>query len=1126
MLATATAIVTAAGFAAPASANQREIPPTRQGASAADRAVTLITGDRVVVHPSGTFNVHRGPGRTNVDFETSRVAGHLNVIPTDAIAQVDAGRIDARLFDVTELLRQGFDEHRTDLPLIVGTEATPAAVAAARATVSTDAATQVQSLPQVAAVTVHEQLAQAGDFWHDLTVQQEQGRTLKPQLKHLWLDGKRHPLLDRSVPQIGAPAAWQAGYTGKDVTVAVLDSGVDATHPDLAPRVAATKVFTGDPDARDEVGHGTHVASTIVGTGAASDGKYRGVAPDARLVVGKVCSDRDCSDSTILAGMQWAASEEHARVVNISLGEDDSPGLDPLEQAVETLTADYGTLFVIAAGNAGQDGSIGTPASAPSALTVGAIDKAGRLAAFSSRGPVVETETLKPDVTAPGVNITAALSKDAGGTDTERYTEMSGTSMAAPHVAGAATLLAQQHPDWKAGQLKAALMASAVPDPSVDVFAQGAGAIDVARAIKTTLTSEPTSVSFGRQVYPHGDDAPITRTVTYRNAADAPVQLQLAADGGIAADTLGPTAPAPAGMFTVEPSTLTVPAGGTATATLTADTSVAGPDGYAGGMLTATDGTTVTRTPFAIDREVESYDLTLKHLDRSGNATDKYVTRLISPDGKHNRRAYRSPDGTVRMRLPKGNYVLSSMLYADDPKQPSLTLLVQPLLNLTADQSVTIDARTAKPVDVDLTVPEGTPIPASATAGLIQYDSTGHELFGIGVTSERSTLFTGQIGPVDQPAPGFVTTVDMAFGDTPGKTTADGDTDEVSGERFAVNLAWPTVGYMPAGAVHHLTPADLARVETTNASMMSTSETGGSIGWAGGIVALPGVGRIDSFAVRCTLPGKRVEYYNTDNDILWSLALEEGRPDKDAYAYTIGRQARFEAGTTYQVNRNFAVFGPTVAMGKVADNGGWRDRDTIIVDVPMFGDGAGSMGFSAYSKREMTLSTGGKPIAADPADRYAFPVPAEADRYQMRVSMQRDPIFALSTKVTAEWGFRSGHVETATALPLWTIGFNPPFSLTNTVPAGQVLNVPVRVESQPQAEVGQLGPVTVEASYDDGATWQATPVSVGADDQRQIALDLPTGSGNVSLRASAEDSAGNTVAETIEHALRYGPAAG
>src|SRR2546430_12347585 len=100
--------------------------------------------------------------------------------------------------------------------------------------------------------------------------------------------------------------------------------------------------------------------------------------------------------------------------------------------------------------------------------------------------------------------------------------------MATPHVAGSAAILAQQHPDWSPAQLKAGLMAAAKPSPTMGVYAQGAGRVDIGRAVHQAVTSTPVSVSFGRQEWPHTDDKPVTKTVSYHNYGGTAVTLNLA----------------------------------------------------------------------------------------------------------------------------------------------------------------------------------------------------------------------------------------------------------------------------------------------------------------------------------------------------------------------------------------------------------------------------------------------------------------------------------------------------------------------------------------------------------------------------------------------------------------------
>ncbi|MET9252052.1 S8 family serine peptidase, partial [Nonomuraea sp. NPDC003709] len=287
--------------------------------------VTLITGDRVVVTGQG-HRVEPGPGR-QIDFSSQVRRGHLYVIPSDAAPLLAQGVLDRRLFDVTQLLAWRYGDADTpDIPVIE------------QGITTSLGSSQVRRLSSLGMSAARVPKANAAQTWRTLTG----ARTLVAGRTKLWLDGRRSFSLDESVKQIGAPQAWQQGFTGKGVTVAVLDSGYDPDHPDLKGAVTHEGKFSNEPDMRDNSGHGTHVASIVAGRGE----KYRGVAPEAGLAIGKVGEGNGLTESEGLAGMEWAAVEVKAKIVNMSWGGPDGPELDPLEQAVNTLSEQTGTLFV------------------------------------------------------------------------------------------------------------------------------------------------------------------------------------------------------------------------------------------------------------------------------------------------------------------------------------------------------------------------------------------------------------------------------------------------------------------------------------------------------------------------------------------------------------------------------------------------------------------------------------------------------------------------------------------------------------------------------------------------------------------------------------------------------------
>jgi subtilisin family serine protease len=1054
-------------------------------AAAVPRTVTLITGDRVVVYGPDRVDVQHGPGRERVKFVIRKLGGHLQVIPADAVAMLQARQLDLRLFDVTTLLEFGYDR-RGDVPLIVAQSGATARSLAARPRVP-GAARVVRDLPGIRGMAARVDRSGAGTFWRDLSAHRLDAAAPK-----VWLDGLRQPVLEQSVPQVGAPAAWASGFTGEGVTVAVVDTGVDTAHPDLAGKVVASRSFVEFEDELDRVGHGTHVASTVAGTGAASGGRYKGVAPGAKLVGAKVCVSFGCAESWILAGMHWAVTEQRAQVVNMSLGGADSPGTDPVEQAVEDLTAQYGALFVVAAGNAGGDRTVGSPASADAALAVGAVDKQDTLAAFSSRGPRVGDSALKPDISAPGVDITAALSKDSGrGAPGEQYMTISGTSMATPHVAGAAAILVQRRPGWTPEQVKAALMASAAPNPQIGVFAQGAGRLDVAGAVNQTLTTAPASVSFGVQRWPHDDDTAVTKTVSYRNVGTAAVTLNLSVEAN-----------GPAGLFGVSRSTVTVPAGGTASVDLTADTRVAGPDGFLGGHLVASaGGTAVARTPFGVEKEVESYDVTFAHTNRAGQPTAEYFTSLIALDGSGVFDAGSDADGTVEVRLPKGRYSLNSNIFDGD----AISDLFAPVLDVRGPQRIELDARTAKPMSAQL-----------PRSGLVQFWAAvlfaPPEVGGawVGPAGESyEGMFIATVG--DPRAPGTVTKVD-------GKWAEPGPDGSLDDSRTVYNLSWTVRDRAITGFHRVVRERDLATVRANYLAGIpggvATSRAGG---WAEGIPFAGGA------PLSFHPPFTRTEYYGGTDDIRWDHTLSQRSESGDASTVHLALNVRYRAGRAYTETWNQAVFGPAMPGGYDPAETGWAVRagDRISTNLPLFSDGAGRAGISTGEGTVKLFRNGVLVREVDTVDAAEFVVPPEPARYRLEATVSRGAPFTLSTRVSAAWEFNSARTppDRLTPLALSAVRFSPKLDAENTAPAGRTFSIPISTQAQLGSAATPTRSLSVEVSYDDGQTWRPVELRRTAGAWTAV-VRHPAGTGFVSLRAKATDRSGNTVTETIIRAYR------
>jgi len=358
-----------------------------------------------------------------------------------------------------------------------------------------------------------ERLVQSGPKNLNVFLDSKRSVPIIPELVEDPTDRPAQPKSDTAIPAYGVDKLWDRGYTGKGVGIAVIDTGV-YPHQDFAGRIVAFHdTINHRAEPYDDQGHGTHVAGDAAGDGTASQGRFKGSAPEASIIGVKVLDENGSGwDSDIIAGVQWVVENKETyniRVINMSLGGTiaDTWKEDPLSVAVNEATK-AGIVNCIAAGNEGPGKqTIGTPANAPRVISVGALDDHNTVsqaddtvARFSSRGPTSIDGLQKPDVMSPGVRITAA---NAPGSALDRwpgiphvgehYITISGTSMATPILAGVVADLIQANPALTPSQVKVILKGTADKLSNIDRDTQGAGLMDPPQALERALEAKKPS---------------------------------------------------------------------------------------------------------------------------------------------------------------------------------------------------------------------------------------------------------------------------------------------------------------------------------------------------------------------------------------------------------------------------------------------------------------------------------------------------------------------------------------------------------------------------------------------------------------------------------------------------------
>jgi len=726
--------------------------------------VRLVTGDLVDLSADGQVTqitpVVR-PDGTTPRFSVTISASQVYVVPSD-VASLVPDQLDRELFNVTALA--SYDLGPTLPVIVVQPEDTSVKAGAQEASdLGVDVTDTLDAAgAQVGQVDVSADNgpAPAWDLLDELATAPTSSTDPISSQSKVWLDGRVH--VDGVTAQavsMGSEPAWMSligkdeaneeGYTGDGVKVAVVDSGVNSSHPDLAGKIVAERDFSGSGSPTDGIGHGTFVASEILGTGAASDGTYAGVAPDATLINARVLDGSgDGSDSSILAGVEWAA-EQGADVINMSIGWTDGydDGTSFPSQAINRIARQYDCVIVVSAGNDGAAQTINAPATADEAIAVGATDSTGKPTVFSSYGPRRGDGAVKPEVLAPGLAITAASAFTGG------YMSADGTSMAAPLVSGAAALLRGADPSADRTQIRAKLMASAQP-VATNVFRQGAGLVDIPAAIAQTVTTTPTQLNFGTLAPPY--PAGVTATLTYLNTGSEDQTYTLTTSSTFTTSLGKPTQISDAGAdqagidpasddlsidgsggISVSAGTITVPAGGQTSILVTVDPT-AFDEGYVGGYVTATSSDdTVIQTPIGWANAPTSFTVTAQAV-----SAPLVSARIVNLDTGEFTDVNPSDGASAVFQVTSGNYIVEGYsLVANTDIGDTYVYMLTPAFQVDSSTTIRLDSSQAVPVDFQFDQPvTSTPsmtLRYTLPSGQVAYEVSENPPFGDSVSGDR-----------------------------------------------------------------------------------------------------------------------------------------------------------------------------------------------------------------------------------------------------------------------------------------------------------------------------------------------------------------------------------------------------
>ncbi|WP_380280207.1 serine protease [Kitasatospora purpeofusca] len=495
----------------------------------------------------------------------------------------------------------------------------------------------------------------------------------------------------------------------------------------------------------------------------------------------------------------------------------------------------------------------------------------------------------------------------------------------------------------------------------------------------------------------------------------------------------------------------------------------------------------------AFAAEAETYTLTIRHLDRAGQAPERYSTTVTGISGAGADELVHPYDasGTTTVRLPKGRYLLESSLFTRTSADGT-DWIVQPRLDLDHDTTVTVDARTTAPVDVR---------PADGSARFLQggmfleVTHQGTTRMASVVKLTPSPLRVAHLGPESEAG-----SVRQWY-----DTYWTSDTAAYAlGQTFAGTRAL-------TGLAHHYTAPELATLRIRGAARPGAGGTATmDLAPSPGQGAGPTIGLVQSMPVPGTAtvlvtPGRGTW------DVSFAAPGAEGVRTNRYFADRIA----LRAGATTTHTFDGPVFGPALTDRPGVE----RDGDTITTHLPLLADGDGHVpsapsfdtAYTALYRDGVLVGT--RSGAESAAGRAAFTVPAAKASYRLAATVTRKAATGATTRVNASWTFASAATGGPAPVPVSVVRFSPELSPAGTAAAGSPVRVPVTVQGA--AADGRVRALTVSASTDGGASWTRLPVESGA-----VTVQNPPAGGGVSLRAELTDTDGNTLDQTVVDAYR------